>query len=85
MSARFSILSLALIGLLTGGSKTEASPLLSTQVNSDVDGMSECIQADIIDSEVEVYNNCSGFRSVVLSAQNRREFSYDFPAGTLTF
>lgn len=81
----FSILSLTLLGLSTVSPAAEASStLLATQVSSDTNGMSECIQGDIVEGEVEVFNECSGFRGAVNEAQNRREFFYDFPAGTLT-
>jgi hypothetical protein len=79
-----SILSLTLLGLLTTSFRAEANPTpLATQVSSDVNGMSECIQGKLGERNTEVLNKCSGFRGV--ATQTRREFSYNFPVGALTF
>lgn len=87
----FSILSLTLLGLLTTSFRAEANPTpLATQASSDANGMSECIQGKLGERDsktnmrnTEVLNKCSGFRGV--ATQTRREFSYNFPVGTLTF
>lgn len=69
---------------MTTSFRVEANPTpLATQVSSDVNGISECIQGKLGERNTEVLNRCSGFRSV--ATQTRTEFSYNFPAGKLTF
>ena len=80
-----SILSLSMLGLLTAGPEAEmGSTLLANQVRSDADGMSECVIADMVDGEKEIFGECNGFRGVVLNTQNIREFHYEFPGGILS-
>ena len=68
------------------GTNTKASsPPLATEASSDANGMSECVHAAIIEGERQVFSECSGFSGIVNDVQNSREFSYNFPAGVLTF
>ncbi|MBD2358243.1 hypothetical protein H6G41_27135 [Tolypothrix sp. FACHB-123] len=60
------------------------SKLLASQINSTTNGLSDCYHAIFVNRERQILAKCNAFRSIA-DRKNGRQFSFDFPAGSITF
>lgn len=61
------------------------SRLIASQINSTTHGLSDCYHAIFVNRERQILARCNAFRSIAHNRKQGREFSFDFPAGTITF